>query len=164
MIASRQPHNAVGWLLLAVAMTSVIGLFLDAYAIYGIITASGTVPLAGAAVWLSLWIWMGTLAGLLFTVLLFPTGRPASPRWGQVTRASALTVAVVGVIFAFGPSTDDRYPQIANPLGVEALRPVSQWVKDSFFVFIALFGLAVLSVASRFRSARGIERQQLKWR
>jgi hypothetical protein len=69
----------------------------------------------------------------------------------------------VTLVFAFSPDAHERYPQIVNPLGVAALRPVREFVDATFLIFVALFAAAVVSVIARFRAARGTERQQLKW-
>jgi hypothetical protein len=163
VVASRHPSNPVGWLLGAVALVAGLGYLADEYAIYGLVTAPGSVPAAGFALWYSFAGWMGVLLALLFSVLLFPTGRLPSPRWRPVAWFSAVVMTVVGVIFAFEPTTHPRYPEIVNPAGQEWLRPIAEPLEESFWVYLLLLGVAVASVVARVRRARGVERQQLKW-
>ena len=44
LVASRQPRNSVGWLLLAVALCMTVRLVGESYAIYALITAPGSLP------------------------------------------------------------------------------------------------------------------------
>jgi ABC-type Co2+ transport system permease subunit len=77
--------------------------------------------------------------------------------------AIALSV-VASVYFALLPGEVSDVAGVANPLGIESLRPIGR-VMD--VVLTVLFLVAVLcSVASlmvRFRRSRGEERQQMKW-
>ncbi|MGH2451966.1 MAG: hypothetical protein ACRDGE_12010 [Candidatus Limnocylindria bacterium] len=165
LIASRQPTNPIGWLLGAAALSAAVAFLSYQYAVFGVVTAPGALPLAGIAAWLSIWVWMGMLAPLVFTVMLFPAGRLPSPRWRPMAWIAGSFLGVVAVIFAFGtPSIDaDRHPQVANPLWIPALTPLQQLADASFVLFLLLFGLAVAALVFRFRGSRGVERQQLKW-
>ena len=74
LIANRQPHNAIGWLLLAVVMVFTLGNTIEAYCE----TASDPAP---AVMWLDDWLtdlWI-LLVGV-WIPLLFPDGR-LGPRW-----------------------------------------------------------------------------------
>ncbi len=134
---------------------------------YSVYASEGpTSPLPGAiwAAWVGTWAWvvgLGPILTLLF--LLFPDGRPPSPRWRPVVQAS---VAVIGLTAFFGavdPKADLGIPG-TNPVGIDALGSSADGLLG--IGFIILVGLGVLSVASlfiRFRHARGDERQQVKW-
>jgi hypothetical protein len=163
LVALRQPRNPVGWLLDAAGLFAPLVFFCELYAVYGLVIAPGSLPLASVAAWLSFWVWMGTLGSLLFAVFLFPTGQVASPRWKPDAQVSAVILVLVGLVFAFGPDTSDLHPKLANPLGIASLRPLWELADQSFWVFGSVFGLAVASVVQRFRRASGVERQQLKW-
>lgn len=163
LVASRAPRNPIGWLLSFVGLFATITLFASQYAAFATTTAAGSLPGPGVAIWLSLWLWMGMFASMLYTVLLFPSGRLPSPRWRPASWIAGLVLGLVAIIFAFGaPATLDPLP-LPNPLRITALAPLYEVVEAGFGLFVALFGLAVASLVVRFRRSRGVERQQLKW-
>jgi hypothetical protein len=162
LVASRQPDNAVGWILLAIGITLTVGTLADANLL------SETAPARGLSAWLSEWVWYVwlTLAGI-FLPQLFPTGRPLSRRWRPVLwlGMAALVLSVTGAAFAPGQLGVDSPVPVDNPVGIggpvgDAL-PVVARAGD---VLAALaFVLAAASLVIRFRRSRGVERQQLKW-
>jgi hypothetical protein len=93
--------------------------------------------------------------------LLFPDGRLPSSRWRPVAWLSALSIVLTcglyGVLLWPLRAVGDRDP-------VELLATGQATVLNAAFPFMVLCALACLSaLAVRFRRARGIERQQLKW-
>jgi len=169
LILWRQPRNNIGWLLSTTAVGAVLGTFAQQYAVYGNLTPAGPPLLVGLATWLASWVWGVTLGSLLLLTFLFPNGRPVSPRWTPVV---AICVGFIGIntaVSALSPSTAFAlswrgfHPELRNPLGLEALRPIQQAFRESGWVVLVLLGIAVLSLMVRFRRARGIERQQMKW-
>jgi hypothetical protein len=114
----------------------------------------------------------GWLSGLAFTVttmlfpflfLLFPNGRLPSPRWRLLAWAIVVVGALTLIGVAFSPET--AAAGVANPVGVGGwLGGVLGGVVDpGIGVLFVAIPLSVLSLLLRFRRARGIERQQLKW-
>jgi hypothetical protein len=162
LVASRQPGNAVGWILLAIGIALTLGSLADANLL------SSTAPARGLSGWLSEWVWYVwlTLAGI-FLPQLFPTGRPLSPRWRPVLwlGAVALVLSVVGQAFEPGRMDVDSPVPVDNPLGIGGpigdAMPVLSRAGD-VLAGIA-FVLAAASLVVRFRRSRGVERQQLKW-
>ncbi len=162
LVASRQPDNAVGWILLVTGITLILGTLADANLL------SRTAPARGLSAWLSEWVWYVwlTLAGV-FLPQLFPTGRPLSRRWRPVLWLGivALLMSVTAAAFDPGRLDVDSPVPVNNPLGIggpvgDAL-PVVARVGDVLVAFA--FVLAAASLVVRFRRSRGIERQQLKW-
>jgi hypothetical protein len=157
MVASRQPHNAVGWLLLVIGLALALGALCDTN------IRSASAPLFALSAWASQWIWhvwLG-LAGV-FLPLVFPTGRLISRRWRPVLwfGIAALLAQVLGAAFQPGPLEIESPRSLENPLGIEAAGVVS----DTGTVLAAVaYLLAAASLVVRFRRARGTERQQLKW-
>jgi hypothetical protein len=167
LVAARQPRNAVGWLLLAVGLCLTVSFVSESYARYVLVTAPGSLPGGRYAPFLFL-PYFGAVAILgCFLPLYFPTGRLLSPRWRPVlwSGAAFLVLAVVG---------NGLQPQ-AEPL--PGLRPVHNpilYLPAAKPLLDRLLGLAgpcalvalggaVAALVVRFRRARGIERQQLKW-
>jgi signal transduction histidine kinase len=155
LIARRQPHNAIGWLFLAIGLTTAIGLAADVW-FRSDPTGSAWAAVLGELV-------LSGLLGLPFVLLLFPSGRLLSPRWRWafwVAVAASVTL-LFGAIFS--PSLTE-YPGVHNPVGIEAIRgtPLDQGGIGWGLLLVALVASPV-SLVLRYRRAEGEERQQLKW-
>jgi hypothetical protein len=97
-------------------------------------------------------------------LLLFPTGRLPGRRWRPVVWATVVATAAVVVGTAVTPGPVEYYPQFQNPLGLAAAGPVlDRIVQVGFVVLTAGVFTAAGSLIVRWRRARGVERQQLKW-
>jgi len=162
LVASRHERNPVGWLLGAAGLFATGTFAADQYAVNAA-TTPGPHPGADLAVWLSLWLWMGMLAPLLYIVMLFPSGHLPSARWRPAAWGAGIVLAVVAAIFAFGTPASEGIAPVPNPYRISALQPIYELADASFILFVALFGLAVSALVVRFRRSRGVERQQLKW-
>ena len=86
------------------------------------------------------------LIGLI--LLLFPDGRPPSPRWRPVVAFICLVIVLGGFAEARGWSLPWAAPTDSA---------------ISFIVPLALLGLGVVSLRIRWRRATGPTRQQVKW-
>ncbi len=164
LVASRLPHNPVGWFLVVSAVIVALQEFMRHYVTYGLVTGSSPLPLAQTMAWLLSWTYApGFVLLFIFLPLYFPNGRLLSSRWRWVVRCAVFCTVVGAVNSAFLPG-EIKDLGITNPLGIEALRPISDLINDIFFV--AVFGVAFVSAISlvlRFRRSRGQERQQIKW-
>jgi hypothetical protein len=163
LVASRRPRHPVGWLLLGVGLVLNVSLLVQSYVKYGLLARPGSLPgaryLAGFAYSTAL-IWV-SCAG--FVLLLTPTGRLPSARWRWWARlaAAAPVVVVLGSVVQPDPLAPDYH---GNPLAVPVLARVLV-VPAVAGVVIVLVSLLVGagSLVVRFRRARGVERQQLRW-
>ena len=158
LVLSRQPSNRIGQLGL---LTGAAGTFVGLASMWARVTEP--LPAQDWAAWLAAWGFPATLAPPLLLILLFPTGRLASPRWRIVA-----TLVIVGAVLvaggnAFTPQIAD-HPGRHNPLGVE-------WFTGSllesggvgWFPLLAGAVASALGLIPRLRRARGVEREQLKW-
>jgi hypothetical protein len=166
LIASRQPRNALGWIMLAVGVGWGLDALLSFYIWYGLEVSPGSLPRPDFALALSepMWVPMIGLMGT-FLILLFPDGRLPSPRWRPWAWLCAIAIVVpfVGILIGPGSFADSGYPNVENPLGIEALRPFI----GPLFIVIALIPISILGCAvaliQRFRRSHGQDRLQLKW-
>src|SRR6202171_2821059 len=175
VIASRRSANPIGWLYCAMGFLGALTTFAQQYAIRGLVDHPGSLPGAVYFAWLERWsLWFVFPAGIALVLLLFPTGRPASPRWRPFVWLS-LTCAllmVVGSMFSPGRVGDALPPPrgpgadfgVVNPFGIGALGSVLD-LADSVGRYGAFFLIliAAVGVVVRLVRARGDERQQLKW-
>jgi len=166
LVAARRWRNPVGWLLLAVGLVWDVQLFGEDYAAAALFTHPGTLPAGALALWvLDWWLYIAAYLLLFFLLLLLPTGRLPSRRWRWAGwLAVGYSLLVVPGLLVRRPLRPEL-PAITNPVGLLAPSPVLDLL-DRFgkgLLFPLLGVAAVASLVLRFRTARGVERQQLKW-
>jgi hypothetical protein len=164
VIATHRPHNPLGWIFLVIGVSTGLVVFGYEYASYVFKTAPGPAPGGGLAIWVSQWAWAPGLGLLLtFVPLLFPDGRLPSRRWRPVAWLSAIPIVVIPVSTAVA-LWHWRGPALLDPSGVEQGMGDLGVVLIGPYVLMLGCGLACsAALLLRFRRARGIERQQLKW-
>lgn len=162
LIISRRPGHVIGWLLLLIGLPLVLEQFGLQYATTTFLTRPGSLPGGEFVIWLTFGLWGLSYGGIALLVLLFPTGRPLSPRWGWVGWLIAgaaggwLTLSLVALWPYRGPSL---LAETAPP-GLEEVQMVGLGLLNLITV---AFLAAVVSAILRLRRAGGVERQQLKW-
>ena len=164
LIVRHRPGNAVGWMFAAIALLAVLGALGEEYAIFA---SARHLPGPVLAAWFGSWAWYPTLAlTLVFTPLLFPTGRLLSPRWRLVAWPAAAVMAAITALAAL-QQTIELAPgrMVANPFGLAGVEnPEDSWLGAVLFPLLGPLVLAAFaSLVVRFRRSRGDERQQLKW-
>jgi hypothetical protein len=168
LIVARRPSNAMGWLFSAIGLLGATGLLAGEYAQYAYVTRSVGLPGAMVAAWYASWVsypWFGLT--VLFTLLLFPTGRLLSPRWRPIAWLAGSLMAAATTMVALQPEVrlQDEQHAVPNPIGIEGMpTPVQGTAGAVNSVLLAVTTVAAfVSLVIRFRRARGEERQQLKW-
>ena len=153
LIASRRPDNSIGWIFLAIALSLAIGVvFANTYVRYGSVVAPGSLPFADVLAWISHWAWApGFTLLVTLSVLLFPNGKPPSPRWSSVIWATFLVMGLLSIPVAIA-TWIGRGNEIADSL---------QTLGSILILFVALASFAGMVV--RYRRGGPTERQQLKW-
>ena len=157
LVASRQPRNPLGWLLLGAGLAYAIGgLTISQHENHG--------PAPALVIWVSTWVWMAGIGPVAtFGLLLFPDGRLPSRRWRAVAwlAGAANALIIAGIALQPGRFEDDT---IENPLGLAAAPglPDAMGVAGGAALAVALV-CSIASLFARFRRARSVERQQLKW-
>jgi hypothetical protein len=171
VVASRKPGNPLGWIMLAAAAVSSLSQDASFYLVADYRLRHGGLPLGWVAVLAQPgWAVSIVLTGL--AVLLFPDGRPPSPRWRWVLwlYLAAATLYLVGVLIASVGAIaghDIRVDASGNLLVLSHPTGSSAWwgvVEAVFLPVLALcwLGSVVAQVAS-YRRSSGIRRLQLKW-
>jgi hypothetical protein len=166
VIVAHRPGNAVGWIFSAIGLLAATGVLATEYAAYASRTRPASSPGVVLAAWYSSWWWYPTLVGVLvFTPLVFPTGRLQSARWRPVAVVAAAVIAAVITLSALQPRLQGEDHPVRNPIGVAGVPDPEEGVLGAvgFGLLVLCSAAAVTSVVLRFRRARGVERQQLKW-
>jgi hypothetical protein len=170
IVARRQPGNPIGWLLLVIPASVLLGLDAGPYA-WLVYRMGYRLPLGPAAVLLENFYWVVLTIALPLVFLLFPDGVLPSPRWRWVlwsylTVAAGLFLlgyaAMVTVIAAQGVHLDagGGLAGFDHPSGSTAWVARVNALFPALLVFWPVFAARlVLS----WRRASEDRRQQLKW-
>ena len=171
VIIAHQPRNIIGWLLavpaLGDALVGLIGVWTASFE-----TAPETVSVGLLlALWLENWSWLIFIFPIFHLLQVFPSGRVLTPRWRWLAYLEISMIVVFIGLITFSPElgVSDESGEVMlwavdNPIG---------FLREDFwegaFSTIWSLGLLVLVIGGgvssvlRFRRARAIERQQLKW-
>jgi hypothetical protein len=159
LIAWQRPRNTIGWIFCAVGIGTGITDFSAAYAAYGTVQGhlpgTGVINLLGDTVWPLNWVLL-----IVFLPLLFPDGRPLTPRW----RIVGWFAAILALLSLLAGDLGDLPAMNMEVFG--KVIPANFW--GTLSSVINLFGLplmlvALLSQILRFIRAKERERQQIKW-
>ena len=171
LLAGTVRGNRIGWLLLAIGMTSAVytsALSWTAYELGGDATAAlpPGADLALLTAWVTGWAWFPSWL-LASTVLpqVVPDGRPLPGRWWRLPLWGAAVAGVLGVVsFMLAPGPIGFFERVQNPVGVPALDPVLTPVGTVLdAAVLVLIALSLASVVVRVVRADGVERRQVGW-
>jgi hypothetical protein len=165
VLAGRRPRHPVGWLLLGLGLSVSASGVADGYAPYGLLIRPGALPAARYVALYGPALLAISITCIGFILLLTPTGSLPSPRWRWWARvATAAPVVVLVAVTLLPQPLGPEYQSVANPLGLGSLEAVLQ-AATGMALGLSVLGVlvAAASLVGRFRRARGIERQQLRW-
>ncbi len=154
LLVWKRPANPIGWLLFASGLS------------YAIAT-TGLVLLRfpGARAWANWlgWMFFGAAVFAVFVLLLFPTGSLPSRRWRPVAWVAGVGAAAWALGNTLAPvsfvSGSPSPIGVAGPTG-----RIFDILTRAGLVLVAVAGLAaIVSLVFRYRRARAVEREQLKW-
>jgi hypothetical protein len=164
LITVHRPGNRLGGLLLVGALSIGVVKVAQELVQYGV-GHPGTVPALAWIGWVSNWVWVPAILMFLLLPVLFPDGQPPSPRWWPLVWAIVAGALVSLVGSSLLPRIVDA-PSLPNPLGLPgaAGAMLDQALSTAFLLGLPVAAVAaVVALIVRFRRARGVERQQLKW-
>ncbi len=166
----RRAHNAIGWAFQAMALAAVTAFGTDTLLQ---LTLGRAHPLHPPGITVVGWVNYISFLALVLPIpaifLLFPTGRPLSPRWRWAVRLWAVGVAATLLWAALRPGEVYANPpphavRVDNPFAIGALRWLFQVLVDiGGFAGLAAAVIGEISLVLRFRRSRGEERAQMRW-
>jgi hypothetical protein len=170
IVARRQPGNPIGWLLLVIPASVLLGLDAGPYA-WLIYRMGYRLPFGPAAVLLESSYWTVLTIALPLVFLLFPDGELPSPRWRWVLW-SYLTVATGLFLLGYAAMltiivTQGVHLDVGGGLaGFDHPSGSTAWVAKVSALFPALlvfWPVFATRLVLSWRGASGDRRQQLKW-
>jgi hypothetical protein len=165
VVALLRPSNPIGWLYGAAGLAWAYTLPLEPW-VEQLIREQRPLPFVAQVVAAAGTLgWAPAIAlGVTLPALLLPNGRLRSPRWRLVVASSVTGVVLVIVAGSLSPGPVEELG-IDNPLGLAG--PAGDIASVVTVVGVLLHWLslppAAVCVVLRFRSSRGVERQQLRW-
>jgi hypothetical protein len=167
VLTLRRPDNPIGWLYAAAGLVWSASIPVDPW-IDQLQRSGQPVPPAGRYLVLigeNFWA-IGLTLAVILPLLLLPDGRLRSPRWRPVAVAAVTATAVQIVANCLDPApTTQTLEPLAKPFALHGwpgtVATVVSWT--GLGVMFACVPAAALCAVLRFRSSRGVERQQLRW-
>ena len=164
VVVTRQPRNPVGWLLILIGFFFMYIAASNEYYLQVVLNGTGeTSDITPYALSVGNWAWLFSMVpSFTFLPLLFPTGRPLSPRWRMLAwfTGIAVTLTFVGSAFKAGPL--EGMPVVPNPLGVDHPAVELAATVGTYLLLPAALA-SIASLILRYRRSSGTERQQIKW-
>jgi hypothetical protein len=165
VVTLRRPGNPIGWLFAAAGLAWSLSIPLEPW-VTQLVAEHRPLPLAAqvAAVYGEFNWALATVLGVTLPALLVPDGRLRSRRWRPVAASAVAAAALVLVGNSLAPVRLEDL-QIANPFGLDgpAGTVAAAMAGTGLLLWAAALVASVACVVLRFRSSRGVERQQLRW-
>jgi hypothetical protein len=165
VLTLRRPGNPIGWLYAAAGLMWSLAIPGEPW-VAQLVAEGHPLPLAAqaAAVYGEFNWAAATVLGVTLPALLVPDGRLRSRRWRPVAAAAVAGGALALVGSSLAPARLEDL-QIANPFGLAGPAGAIAAVVAGAgtLLWMATLVAALLCVVLRFRAARGVERQQLRW-
>ena len=169
LIISRQPRNVIGLLLMLPSLSLFI--FVDTYLqpyIDGILLPPAQpTSIFLLVLWFSNWNWLLLVTPIIFLMVLFPTGKPLSRRWNWLIYFGLGIIILFIFLITFSqslaPGSEDVTWALPNPIGFLKTEWIDVIVTPLLIAFPLWIALCAISLFVRFRRARAVEREQIKW-
>ena len=165
VLTLRRPANPIGWLYAAAGLAWSLAIPVEPW-LHQLVSEHRPLPLAAqAAAVYGEFNWApATVLGVTLPALLVPDGRLRSRRWRAVAATGVAAAALVLVGDGLAPARLEDLP-IANPFGLTgpAGAVAAMAAGAGTILWVASMVASVACVVLRFRAARGVERQQMRW-
>jgi len=165
VLTLRRPANPIGWLYAAAGLAWSLTIPMEPWLHELVAEHRPLPPVAQAAAVYGEFNWApATVLGVTLPALLVPDGRLRSRRWRPVAVTAVAAAALMLVGGSLAPARLEDVP-IANPFGLAG--PAGSVAAGMAAAGAILWGVSMVAsvacVVLRFRTARGVGRQQLRW-
>ena len=162
LLSFKRPENPIGWLFSAVGVAFALITAGETYAVAPLIEGDDG-GIRYQVAWFTSWGWIIFLGLVAFSILLFPSGHLPSPRWVKPARLIAAGFAFGCVSFALGPGPlNNMPPRITNRYALPEGGISDVFVYAGMLSFLAGLVAAAVGAVQRYRSAQGLQKQQMK--
>jgi hypothetical protein len=161
LIIARQPGNRVGWLLILPALvTAASPQWLPAA------PPAALTPGLWLLLWFDNWSWIPVIFPIFLIPLNFPTGHPPSPKWNWINWLAIgmwlFFMVLVSFFDTIGPINYEWV--LPNPIGFIPIEVTEGPILIVWGIgLVTVVSASVVSLFVRYRRARAVERQQIKW-
>jgi signal transduction histidine kinase len=155
LVASRQPRNPIGWLVLGAAVVSSFADLAQGWALRGWPRADVAETFANTST-------IPQAAATVVCLLLFPSGTLMAPAWRAVGAAAVLGATLAVPTFILAHEAGSYFVDGANPYAADGPLWWGLYVA-AMALLLGSFVLSVVALGLRFRRSVGDERQQMKW-
>jgi signal transduction histidine kinase len=166
LIIARYPQNPIGWLFGGTALLTGLNALSTGYSHYGSIGSGSLSVGVQVAKWVSSWVWVpAVFVPTMLVFFLFPRGQLPSRRWRVVAWVGGLGVlAFMGGIMLHPGPLEDLDVLEPNPFGIGGAGPMIETIISLSWLAlgVGLLG-SVAALVVRFRGARRVTREQMKW-
>ncbi len=169
LIISRQPDNAIGLLLLlpGASMFALVDFYFRPFNLGYAQLPEHPSLLFLLLLWFSNWNWVLLVFPIMYIMLLFPTGKPLSRRWGWLIYLGILLALSLPVSATVGktltlPSGGGNW-SYPNPIGFISPEQINVIFTPLLFIFPVWIVLCAVSLFVRFSRSKAVEREQIKW-
>jgi hypothetical protein len=165
VLTLRRPANPIGWLFAAAGLAWSLTIPSEPW-LDRLVADHRPLPLlAQAAAVYGEFNWApATVLGVTLPALLVPDGRLRSRRWRPLAATAIAAATLVLLGSALAPSQLEDHP-IPNPFALPGPAGTVAGLAAGVgtLLWIATMVASLTCVVLRFRSSRGVERQQLRW-
>lgn len=176
LVAAREPHNPIGWLMCGLAFAASLVHLPTAYGYMALVLDPGRWPLGSQAVWFASWGFVAVIVFLPLISVRFPDGNVQRPwavaEWltlaGAVVFAAGIALSPTEWLVTFLSIPGTRVRELA-PLVHGPLPPSLSESQLALVRSVGITGVlagyvgSALAVIARFRGATGDQRLKLKW-
>ena len=156
LVANRARQNPIGWILLGMAVETGISESLEGWGERHELAGSDVAAWTTASL---TYVGIGIVPAML---LVFPTGALPSSRWRLPFWLVVAAIPISAITSAFSHLTQRSGSTAPNPLALPGPFVDSAFIAVEVLLAIGL-GVAIASLAVRYRRGTSRERQQLKW-
>jgi signal transduction histidine kinase len=162
LIATRRPHNPIGWILVFGGLSLAAVLTAQTYASVALDAYPGSLP-GGAWAALIASQWPFFFAWPVAVAFVFPDGRLPSRRWLPYALFAVASTVLLVLLLVLSAKLEQPFSDVRNPFpfrlpGALGFLRLPIWIA----VFASLF-VGAAAAHHRYKRSEGVERLQMRW-